>query len=418
MPRNTSERRGARPAARTRRGRRGASARAVPKVALLIETSNAYARGLMRGIVGYMREHRPWSIYLSEHTRGDRPPIWLTDWDGDGVIARIETKAIARAIEGLSLPVVDVSAARLIPTLPWVETDDPAVAHLAAEHLMERGFRNFGFCGDDRFNWSKWRCDRFRRLVCDAGHSCSVYPQLRRQAADSQLQFENIAQWVAGLPKPLAVMACYDFRGQQVLDACRRRGITVPDEVAVLGVDNDDLLCDLTAPPLSSVILNPYRTGYEAATLLERMMSGERVGADKHAIEPLGIAVRQSTDVLAIEDPHMAAVVRYIREHACEGIDVGDALKAHPQSRRLLEYRFQKLLGRTPHEEIMRVRLNRVKLLLTESALPLKRIAQIAGFPHSEYLSAVFRQKVGMPPGEYRRLSHGGRPAPAKAAGR
>lgn len=332
------------------------------------------------------------------------------------MIARIENRAIAQAIELLAIPVMDVSAARLIPALPWVETDDPAIARLAADHLLERGFRSFGFCGDDRFNWSKGRCEHFVRLVRAAGHSCSVYQPLRRQAADSQLQVENIAQWVAGLPKPLGVMACYDFRGQQVLDACRRRGIVVPDEVAVLGVDNDDLLCDLTEPPMSSIILNPYRTGYEAAAMLERMMAGERVGVDKHAIEPLGIAVRQSTDVLAIEDPDMAAVVRYIREHACEGIDVRDVLNANPQSRRVLESRFRKLLGRSPHEEILRVRLNRVKQLLAESALPLKQIAPLAGFVHPEYLSVVFRQKVGMPPGEYRTLSQRGRPASAKAA--
>jgi LacI family transcriptional regulator len=418
MARNIRSKRALRPMAENRRGGRSEPPRAVPKVAMLIETSNAYARDLMRGIVAHLREHRSWSIYLCEHMRGDRPPAWLAEWDGDGVIARIENPAIARAIGRLRIPVVDVSAARLLPTLPWVETDDPAIARLAADHLLERGFKNFGFCGDERFNWSKWRCEHFARLIGEAGHTCSVYEPLSRQTADSQLQVEHIAKWVAGLPKPVGVMACYDFRGQQLLDACRRRGIAVPDDVAVLGVDNDDLLCDLCEPPMSSVILNPHRTGYEAAALLDRMMLGQRVGAEKHTIEPLGIAVRQSTDVLAIEDPAIAAVVRYIREHACEGIDVRDVLKAHPQSRRLLEYRFRKLLGRTPHEEILRVRLGRVKLLLAESALSLEKIAELAGFVHPEYLSVVFRQKVGVPPGEYRTLNQRGRPASAEAAER
>jgi LacI family transcriptional regulator len=376
-------------------------------VALLIETSNAYARGLMHGIVSYIREHRRWSIYLAEHSRGDRPPAWLIDWDGDGVIARIENPAIAEQVKRLRVPVVDVSAARLIPALPWVETDDKAIARLAAEHLLERGFRQFGFCGDERFNWSRWRRDHFEQRVREAGHACSVYAPVATAKTDPEKEVTAIAQWVAALPKPVGILACYDFRGQQLLDACRRQGIAVPDDVAVLGVDNDELLCDLTDPPMSSVILNTHRTGYQAAELLDRMMSGERLKPEAHLIEPLGIATRQSTDVLAIEDPNIVAVVRFIREHACEGISMKEVLRALPQSRRLLEARFQKLLGRTPHEEIMRVRLNRAKLLLAESDLTLERIAELTGFVHVEYFSVVFRRETGLPPSRYRAASHG-----------
>ena len=379
-----------------------ATARVVPKVAILIETSNSYSRGLMRGIVAYMREHCPWSIYMSEHSRGDRLPAWLPQWDGEGVIARIENTSIARVVESLHVPVVNVSAARLIPALPWVETDDAAIAALAAGHLLDRGLKHFGFCGDERFNWSKWRGEFFERLISEAGWPCSVYRPLRRHTAASETQIEHIADWIAGLPKPVGVLAAYDYRGQQVLDACRRRGIPVPDDVAVLGVDNDDLLCDLSDPPLSSVILNPRRTGYEAAELLDRMMSGESIGREKHAIGPLGIATRQSTDVLAIEDADVSAVLRYIRDHACEGIGVQNALDAVPQSRRRLEYRFKKLLGRTPHEEIVRVRLNRVKSLLVETDLSVEKIAHLAGFEYVEYLSVLFRQKCGTTPSDYR----------------
>jgi LacI family transcriptional regulator len=380
-----------------------------PKVALLIESSNDYGRGLMHGIVAYIREHRPWSVYLSEHSRGEQPPSWLRKWDGQGVIARIENADIARAVRRLRIPVVDVSAARLIPALPWVETDDVAIARLAAEHLLERGFKHFGFCGDERFNWSNWRREHFESLVLQAGHPCSVYSPRARQAADSEAEIESIARWIEGLPKPVGVMVCYDFRGRQVLSACRRRGIAVPEEVAVVGVDNDELLCDLSDPPLSSVILNSHRTGYEAAALLERMMDGQPVGPEAHRVAPLGVATRQSTDVLAIEDRDLAAAVRYIRQHACEGISVHDVLAALPQSRRQLESRFKRALGRTPHEEILRVRLNRVKQLLTESELSLDKIAALAGFEHVEYLSTVFRQKVGMPPSKYRAMGRGRR---------
>ncbi|MDD4871998.1 MAG: DNA-binding transcriptional regulator [Kiritimatiellae bacterium] len=376
------------------------------KVALLIETSNAYARGLLGGVVAYMRENRTWSIYLAEHGRGDKPPAWLADWKGNGIIARIENRDIAKALTNLNLPIVDVSAARLIPSIPWVETDDKAFARLAAEHLLERGFKNFAYCGDDRFNWSIWRSQHFPRFIAAAGHKCSVYSPSKRMPADAESHIEDIAEWVTRLPKPVGVMACYDLRGQQVLDACRRRNIAVPDEVAVIGVDNDELLCSLSDPPLSSIIPNNHRTGFEAAAILDRMMSGKKVKSLTNLIPPLGVAMRQSTDVLAIEDKNIVQAVRYIREHACEGINVDDVLRAAPQSRRVLETRFNKLLGRTPHEEILHVQLNRVKELLAESDLSLETIAERAGFEHPEYLSVAFKREIGMPPSKYRALNH------------
>lgn len=371
-----------------------------PKVALLIETSNAYARGLLAGVVGYIREHHPWSLYLSEHNRGDKVPSWLTRWSGHGIIARIENSAIAEALSRLNVPMVDMSAARLLPHLPWFETDDVAIAHLAAEHLLERGFKNFAFAGDSRFNWSNWREEHFKNSIRATGYPCSIYRAPKKSAAEDEV--EHLAEWIRGLPKPVGVMACYDFRGQQVLDACRRLDIAVPDEVAVIGVDNDELLCELADPPLTSVVPNTYRTGYEAAALLDQMIGGRKIRGETHLIPPLGVITRQSTDVLAIDDRNIARAIHFIRKNACNGINVQDVVRAVPQSRRLMEKRFKKLLGRTPHEEILRVQLDRVKELLTQTDLPLEEIAQRAGFSHVEYLSVAFKREVGMPPSKYR----------------
>jgi LacI family transcriptional regulator len=370
------------------------------KIALLIETSNAYARGLARGVVAYIREHRPWSLYLSEHNRGDKPPTWLNHWDGHGIIARIENQAIANVLRHVPVPIVDVSAARLIPSLPWFETDDGAIAHLAADHLLERGFKHFGYAGDTRFNWSKWRCEHFQNSIRAANRECSVFntgPEV-----DEEQFVQDLAKWIKGLPKPVGIMACYDFIGQQTLDACRRLNLAVPDEVAVIGVDNDELLCELSDPPLSSVVPNMTRTGYEAAALLDSMIAGRVVKGETHLIPPVGIATRQSTDVLVIEDRNVARAVHFIRHHACEGIKVNDVLRAVPQSRTLLESRFKRLLGRTPHEEILRVRLNRVKQLLVETDLSLEQVAERTAFAHVEYLSVAFRREIGMPPSQFR----------------
>ena len=380
------------------------------QVAILIETSNAYARGLLQGVVHYIREHRPWSFHLMEQGRGDDPPPWLAGWKGDGIIARIETPRIARAVVRTGLPAVDLSAARLVPALPWVETDDEDIARLAAEHLLERGFKRFAFCGDGRFNWSVWREKHFAARLKAAGHSCEVYrPAVGAGAGAMDVAAEagNLARWLRELPKPVGILACYDIRGQQVLDACRGAGLAVPDEVAVIGVDNDALLCELASPPLSSVIPNAHRAGYEAAALLDRMMAGKRVAPTARLIAPLGIAERQSTDVLAVDDREVARAVQHIREHACEGINVSDVLRAVPLSRRVLEQRFQRLLGCTPREEILHVRLSRVKQLLGETDLPLYLVAERTGFEHVEYLSVVFKRETGRTPSAWRAEARG-----------
>ena len=248
------------------------------RVALLVETSNSYARGILRGVVDYAREHGRWSVYLGEHRRGDQPPPWLERWDGDGVIARIENGRIARAVARCGRPAVDVSAARLLPELPWVETDDRAIAAMAADHLLGCGLRQFGYCGDGQFNWSNWRRDHFRACLRRKGYDCAVY-QAPPGGNDWEREEDDLAGWLRALPKPAGVMACYDIRGRQVLDACRRGGIRVPDEVAVIGVDNDELLCELSDPPLSSVRPDTRRTGYRAAQLLNRLMNGGAVMA-------------------------------------------------------------------------------------------------------------------------------------------
>lgn len=393
-----------RPRSRTR------TVRSRREVALLIETSNAYARGLLQGIVQYLREHRPWSFHLLEQGRGEDPPAWLSRWRGDGIIARIETPRIARAVRSAGLPTVDVSAARLVPELPWVETDDEQIARAGAEHLLERGFRHFAFCGDDRFRWSQDRGAHYvAALAGRASGEVHGYRSSRTAGADAAAQAADLRRWVASLPKPVGILAAYDIRGLQVLDACRALGLAVPAEVAVLGVDNDTLLCDLATPPMSSVIPNAHRAGYEAAALLERLMAGGRVPPRGHLIPPLGVAARQSTEVLAIDDRGVARALQFIREHACEGIQVADVLRAVPLSRRVLEQRFQRLLGRTPHGEILRVRLERIKRLLVETDLPLRLIAERTGFEHVEYLSVTFKRETGVTPSRYRRAS--GRPA-------
>jgi LacI family transcriptional regulator len=374
-------------------------------VALLIETSRGYGRNLLEGVIRYLREHGPWSVYFQPHGLGVPPPRWLKNWQGDGILVRIDDRPTARAVRQTGLPAVDLRFSVPGTGLPGVGIDNRAVVQLAFRHLADCGFKRFGFCGlpRERNIWMDLRRDLFQEFVRASGHDCQVYETpARARPSTWEEEQERIADWVAGLPKPIGVMACNDDRGQQVLDACRRVNVLVPDEVAVVGVDNDEILCNLSSPPLSSVDINTLQVGYEAAALLDRLMGGAKAPKEPLFLAPRGVVPRGSTNVLATEDRELAGVIRFIREHACEGLRLKECLRSTPLSRRELERRVRKLLGRSPKEEITRVQLERAKQLLLETDLPAAAIAEKCGFSQPKYFSQVFHAKVGLPPGAYR----------------
>ncbi len=375
-------------------------------VALLIETSNGYSRGLLEGVIAYTKEQGNWSVYLTEQERGAPPPSWLRNWGGDGVIARIETAAIGQQLKRCGVPIVDLSAAQHIKGIPWADTDDQAISQLAVEHFTERGFRNLAYCGDAGFQWSLKRSHYFHQHAEAAGCYVCEHQSVARydRTYNAVVEKQRIMDWIAKLPRPVAIMGCYDFKAQEVLDACRQLRIAVPTEVAVLGVDNDHLICELSEPTLSSVIPDTKRTGYEAAALLDRMMSGEAVATDQPLMtQPLGIHLRESTDTLAIDDKEIARALQFIRRQASTNIRVSEVLKQVKLSRRAFEHRFKKWVGHTPHEEIQRVRMNRAKELLRDTELTVQQISEKLAFDHAEYLGAAFKREVGVSPGEYRK---------------
>lgn len=378
-------------------------------VALLIETSNAYARGLLSGIKDFAVERPRWSLYLAEHSRQETDFSWLTGWRGHGVLARIENEETAGLIRSLHLPTVDLSAKRLVPELPCVETDDEVIASEAVEHFAQRGIREFAFCGDDRYGWSLARAEAFAAAVAHHGaaaHFFSLQSGGRRPHNRARL-----ADWVRRLPHPVGLLACYDIAGQEVLEACRLARVRVPDEVAVLGVDNDELFCNLTSPPLSSIQPDAVRTGFLAAQLLDEMMAGRPQVPGIRPIPPLRIATRQSTDLVAVDDAFVAAAVRFIRDRADTAVTVASVLRHVGLSRRSLDYRFVRLLGHTVHTEITRARMTQVAGLLTTTDWTLPRIAERLGFPHAEYMSVSFKNENGVSPGAYRRALQRNRPA-------
>ncbi|MEZ6197149.1 MAG: DNA-binding transcriptional regulator [Planctomycetota bacterium] len=380
-----------------------------PKVALLIETSRGYGREFLRGVARYARLHGPWGLHL---TPGDFEQVLprMRNWTGTGIIARIETPQIARAILKTGLPTValDLSREQLRPENPLsalseVASDSHAAARMAAGYLIERGLRSFAFVGRRNRIWSQRRRDGFLERLREDGFDAAVFRAPRGSAhASGGGRPSALAEWLAELPRPVGVMACDDDRGREVLEACRVAGRAVPDETAVIGVDDDRLLCELADPPLSSVALNAEGGGFRAAALLDDLMRGRVRKPRRLLVEPLRVVTRRSTDLLAVQDFEVARAVRVIQDRAGNGIQVGDVV-AHVQiSRRALETRFRAAMGRTIHDEILRIRVEKAKALLQGSELPIDRIAASAGFGTASYLSQIFRRRVGLTPGKYR----------------
>lgn len=375
-------------------------------IAVIVETSNGYARSLLRGIHEYARFRDGWTLYLTEHGRHEIDESFVGNWKFDGVIARIETDLMANIIKEMHIPTVDVSAARKIQGIPWVETDDGIITTLAMEHLKDCGLQNFAFFGDPFYNWSLWRQQKFEELMDVPPEVLNTIvfnlPRRTEPRVKWWTQREKIRDWLISLPKPIGIFACYDACGQQLLEICRYYNFMVPEDIAVIGVDNDELLCDLATPSMSSIIPNGELTGMLAAELLDRMMHGEKLRSQKLSVAPLGVEKRISTDVLAVKDPHIAEAVRFIRANAQKNTRVEDVLNIVPLSRRVLETRFRQALNRTPHQEILRVRVNAVRELLINTDLSLYEISERLDIQHPEYLNVFFKKETGMTPKEYR----------------
>ncbi len=380
-----------------------------PRVALLVETSVVYGRGILTGISQYLREHYPWSIFLEQKELGALPPSWLESGKWDGIISRPTNHELAEIFRRMSMPVVDLNDFFDDLGFPRIASDNRMIGRLGAEHLIEKGFRRFGFCSFVHELWAADRQEGFESSIEKTGCTCSVFSTEWRGTAVPTWDRDqkDIMDWLSSFDHPAAIMACNDVRGRQVLDACYLLGIHVPEEIAVIGVDDEKIFCELSTPPLSSVRPNPELIGYQAADMLAALMAGGGPQGDVLSlVAPIGIVSRQSSDVSAITDPAVAQALRFIRDQALHGCTVDDVLKNVAISRSPLERKFRKFIGRSPQEEIWAIRINRIKELLRETDLKLPAIAELCGFEHPEYMSVIFKRETCMTPGEYRVRTH------------
>jgi len=376
-----------------------------PRVALIVETSGAYGRKILSGIARYLRCHQRWSVFLEQRELGSRPPAWLLDEKWDGIVSRPTDPELARVYREMKTPVVDLNDLHDQLGLPWVCSDHEAMGRMGAEHLREKALRHFAFCGYSGEAWSEKRQRGFCLTAGVDGGPVPVFESRWRnhEAPHGEADLAQLTQWLKGLPKPVGVMACNDVRGLDVLNACERAGLLAPEDVAVVGVDNEEIHCDFCHPPLSSVQPDAEAIGYRAAELLDELMSGVKPRERKILVPPLGVVERLSTDVLAVEDALVNRAVRYIRDHARDGCRVEDLTAHFHVSRATLERRFRKSLDRTPQAEIRRAQIEEVRKLLTGTSDTLEHIAEQCGFEHPEYLSVLFKRLTRQTPGEYRK---------------
>jgi LacI family transcriptional regulator len=378
-----------------------------PHVILCVETARECGRGILLGVVAYCRVHGYWRLSQEPpsytYPSGAVRSTWPADWRVDGLIA--SRPEIPDHVLESGLPIVGIDVRRPIPNLPNIVGDADAIARMAAEHFLERGFTQFAYCGFEDIRWARERGACFVQRITEAGFRVDTYHQPAPQGRVTWDQQPTLlAEWLKNLPKPTALFACNDDYGRQVTQACRLAEIQVPDEVAVLAVDNDEMVCLLCDPRLSSIALNFERAGYEAAELLDRMMRNEVKACNQRILlKPTHVSTRQSTDVLAIPDAVVARAARFIRENAREGIQVEDVAKAVCTSRRTLQHRFRKTVGRSVGEQIRRVRLEHITRMLIETNLNISEIATNLGYTDAQHIARYFRIAKGMSPQEFRR---------------
>lgn len=378
-----------------------------PKIVLLVETSREFGRSILDGIAKYSRINGPWSFfryppYYLQSGDWKRVLSWLRRLVADGILMR-ENEHVREVVE-LGLPMIVLDVNEEIPGISNIVTNETAIGGMAADHLIELGFRRFGFCGFDDVLWSRKRCKSFCRTVRSSRYDCHIFQQPKyRTHRSGEKEQHPISRWLESLPKPVGLMACNHDCAQHVLEACKLTGLKVPEQIAIIGADNDKLVCGLADPPLSSIALNTQKAGYEAAKSMAKMIVHKKIRFSRILVHPTHVVERRSTDVLAVSDDLVASAINYINQHANRVVSVEDVAAAVGLSRRMLHNRFKQAIGRSIHDEIKRVRIQQAIRMLVETNMTVTEIALAMGYSGPEKLSRYFQRETGATPLAYRK---------------
>ena len=379
----------------------------IPKVILLIESSRLSGRDILAGIAKYTQLYGPWQFYR-------RPPVYiqsdqkldikkLKEWNPDGIIAR-DTDDVKLILRLGIAAVISKVVSKDLPRCYTLEVDSASAGKLQVEHLLDRGFSNFAFIGFDDMPWSQANCKSVQQRLAKTGFDLNLYQQPRNKSKPS---VENeqlfIAEWLKTLPKPVGLIACNDIRAQQVIEAARIAGLRVPEQIAVIGADNDETICNLTDPPLSSVSLDYVKAGFQMAELLDKLMKAQHVTQKNLVVKAQAVIARQSTNTMAIEDPEVAHAMHFIKKFSRKYLKVIEVCDAVSCPRRSLERKFRNALGRSVTDEIKRWHCQSIAQMLLETDLSIEKIAIELGHPDAKHIARFFKKVKGSTPGEYRK---------------
>ncbi|MFW6154894.1 MAG: substrate-binding domain-containing protein [Planctomycetota bacterium] len=371
------------------------------RIGLVTPWACPWVHGVLEGISEAVQSHRSWAVRTADPVDADVSRVLR--WGCHGVMANVATGALADELAALNVPVVNFSGWLREPRFPTVKIDDRRVGALAAEHLLDLHLRHFAYWPGCSGALAALRGEGFFETLRHRGVPTG---RLHTLAAPSGLAWKQrdrrLRAWLLSLPKPVGILVSVDVQGYYLADIAREAGLDIPNEIALLGVGNNATTCHLSVPSLSSIQLPTRRVGAAVVGMLDDLLSGRSAPAEPVLLPPVGVIPRGSTDMLAIDDVHVVDAVRYIREHAGEGLSVNQVLDRVPLSRRTLEHRFETLFGRTPGEEIRRVRIERAKFVLLDSDAPMSEVARRAGFSDAAYLARVFRRETGLSPSRYR----------------
>ncbi len=377
------------------------------RVLILIETSREYGRDLIEGITQFATEQKRWNLFLCDQVTASRNTRWLNKWKGDGLIARAFDKNLKQFFQQFEGQKINLAADGIEFPI-YVRLDNEKCGQLAARHFWERGYRNFAYFSMGYTYWSRFRYECFVSALKEFDAGCVLCPQAKRKNSEMlptlwwQGLDDSVFAWIESLPKPVGIFCSYDNHAFYLTNLCSSSGIAIPEEVAILGVDNDESLCKTTNPPISSIDPNAKMIGYQAASLLNRMMNREPLPDLPVVVQPLHIATRQSTDNIAVNNVILARAMRFIRNEVARNIRVSEIAHELGVSRGTLNNLFKKHMNSTPIEEILRVRMEWAKELLSDTMIPIAEIAEMVGYQTSEYFSRAFTREVGASPKQYR----------------
>jgi LacI family transcriptional regulator len=385
-------------------------------VALIIDAIGSYGRGLLRGIARFVHSNSDWAVRYEEWRDGDDMPRWLEQGNFQGVLCRVRNLRQFEPLQRLGVPIVDLGSLQTPANVANIHSDHTAISRLAAEHLRHCELPNFGYCGFRGQPFSDLRFAAFQEHLANQGITTFAIQipmamsgrSKKKRDGKSASSDPKLAAWLKRIPKPAGIMACNDLCGRHILAVCQEMGLRVPDQIAVIGVDNDEVLCELAIPALSTIDPGADRIGFEAAELLNQIIHRAELSEKRILIAPREVIVRTSTDTIAVDDSMVVAAMRYIRSQAGKTTTVDDVLqhladRAMLVSRSTLERRFKTLLGFLPHDEIVRVRISRIERLLRSTEYPLARVATIVGLSDEPHLYRFYKAYRGMAPGEFRR---------------